>query len=83
MDNQREQRRLSDSEEDDLIKLYYKALSSLSKEHKKWGSNYSIYARWSHERRLVWIQAIQASATAGLPMAREIVARATQIRLNS
>ena len=72
---------MSESEINFLVTVYDNALKMLALENCKWGSNHYRYIHWTTEQRVKWIDHIEAKAVDGLPMAKEIVAKAIALRM--
>ena len=62
--------------------LYNRALIKLVGKDDKWQSNFVLYNKWSPAQRDWWIRQIKLQAQRGLPMAIELIALVTELRMS-
>lgn len=64
--------------------LYQRALIKLTgmDPNSKWQSNFKLYIKWTPAQRDWWIRQIKLQAQRGLPMAIELIALVTELRMS-
>jgi hypothetical protein len=63
------------------VDLFIKALTSLAIRDRRWSSNLSTLCRQPSAQRRKWIMFVKRNAATGLPMAMQVIAEVTRIRM--